>query len=170
MPLPIQALPKGLISLLDINYGGAGPPNLSETVAGTFELTELYWLSKRERIIQTGGAVGTATNQFNYNSMTVPGNEAWLVYLYTCSAAVPALLTMQMQAAVQMPTTGGFSSYPIGPPASNTTNALASTLFAYADRIFIAPPGSIMGGITVSIGAATAVTGGAALDFVRFRL
>ena len=171
MALPIQALPKGLIGLLDINTGGVGPPMMSDLVAGTYSLDEHYMLGKRERI-QTGLiAGGVAAGDFTFAAaLTVPGNEAWYVRSYSIIAAVAAALTYQVMPTVIMPFAGGTAAYALGPAQFNQTSALASLLLAPMSGVFVVPPGSVMGGRCLSISAAIAVSVQANIDFVRFRL
>lgn len=172
MPLTIQALPKGLVGLLDLNTGGAGPAVLADQSVGTVALEEHYWLFKRERVSQGGVAAGTTAQLFTFaTTMTVPGNEAWLVYHFAISGPVALGLTIQMCPCIQLASPAGNQSLQIGPAVANQTSALASIITCYMDRgPILAPPGAILSGQTLAISAATAVTVGGTADVVKFRI
>jgi hypothetical protein len=171
MPFPIQALPKGLVGLLDLNTGGVGPPALADVVAATFDVTQLYALGKRERLLQSGVAAGTAPGSFAFAAnLTVPQNEAWLVNLFTIVSTLAIGFQAQFCAALQLSTPAGGQSFQLGAPVSNQFSVTASVIICRSEGQFIAPPGAIFGGVTLSLSAATAFSAAGAVDFVRFRL
>lgn len=170
MPLPIQALPKGLVAYLDLNTGGAGPQALSDQLIGTLDLSQFFNLYKRERNFESGKAAGTSAGGFAFTTLTVPGNEAWLVINQSISAVLPLGLNAQMACAYQAQSGGAVASYMTGEPVSLATVGIAGALFCKNSEAFVIPPGAIPAGITLAISAATAFNATCALDFVRFRL
>jgi len=171
MPYPIQALPKGLVGFLDLNTSGAGPPQLADQLVGTLDLLPFFALYKREALSSGAVAAGTATGDFAFSvALTVPQNEAWYVVAYNISAAIPLGLTAQIAPTYQRAIAGGNTAFPVGPPVTNASSALASLIRCHAFSPFWLPPASFPGGITMALSAATAFNAFGNIEFVRFRL
>jgi len=168
MPLPIQALAKGLVGLLELNTDGRGPTSLADQIAAVLDVQPLYLLGKRERFVTGAVAAGAAVGDFSFAGvgLSVPNNEAWWCIHYHISATIPVALTAQMTPTYQI--SGAVNV--VGPTIFNQTNALASVLRVTNDRDFIVPPGGALAGLTNSLSAAVAFNGFGTLEFVRFRL
>lgn len=78
--------PKGLLSYLDAQVGGASPQELESAVRGVFDLEKFYRVGSQE--IKTGSTgvigVGGAGSFFGMSGAMIPPNdEVWLVHEYT---------------------------------------------------------------------------------------
>jgi len=175
MPLPIQALPKGLVAFLDLNTSGIGPGSLAEQAVATLDILPFISLAKRERIATGTVAAGTGAGDWNFSAASPSGvvapNEAWLVFNYHVQASIALGLTAAIQPTFWASVAGGSTVIPVGPPVSNGSSALASVLRAPSYGVpFWMPPGAFLGGLTPWLSAATAFNAVGVADVVKFRL
>lgn len=92
MPLPINRVPPGLLSLLDTKSGGINPLQLADELSGSIELLDFYAATTNE--YEYGDSVSTnAVGQLAPlgagDNMRVPAGEIWIVdYIAVRSGAV----------------------------------------------------------------------------------
>lgn len=92
MPLPINRVPPGLLSLLDTKSGGVNPLQLSEVLSGSLELLPFYTAANSG--LASGNtaatnAVGAVAPTASGNNFRVPNSELWILsYMAVRSAAV----------------------------------------------------------------------------------
>jgi len=169
-----NALARGLVSLLDATTAGRGPGTLTEILQGTIDLEPFFLLAKRERIatvaIPAGGS-NTTWSGFGIANGFVPPNEAWLLNALTVRGTIPIGTRASITANVQLQGSFGFEAFPIG-ETRNYTGTLAESFVAGAvlSDPLILPPGSLLGGNTSNLSAATAFNAFIIADIVRIRL
>jgi len=82
VPLPINRVPPGLLSLLDTKSGGVNPLQLADQLTGVIELTNLYALATGQQLLGTTAAVSSIGNfapvAAGENFRALPG-ELWYV-------------------------------------------------------------------------------------------
>lgn len=74
----VNRVPRGLLSLLDMQARGQVPRALSGELSGSLELLELYLLQNRSSV--QGTVVINAVGNFNFNSPIIPQDEIWYVW------------------------------------------------------------------------------------------
>jgi len=167
----LQARMPGLVSYLDLATEGRAPGDLAGIVQGYVDLERHLDLQKRERAIVSGVAAGGVVGAYAF--LTVPPAEAWKIIAYTIQTSVlPIGLNVQIAPVLQLPMGGGNQNFLIGDPQTNRGLGFATEIAAcWGENLpFIAPPGTILGGLTQAISALTAFTASLTVDFVRLRL
>lgn len=77
----VNRVPRGLLSLLDMQARGQVPRMLSSELSGSLELLELYLLQNRSSV--QGTVVINAVGNFNFTGPVVPQDEIWYVWQVT---------------------------------------------------------------------------------------
>lgn len=124
MPFEVQALPRGLLNLLEMQSNGKGPSALSETLIPTVDATNLYLAARVEGLL---GGISTPTFAFNdIPQLTVPANELWVVErINGLVQSGDAGVTFRGAIAILLPR-AGTSNTPILVTEPGATAALAS--------------------------------------------
>jgi len=104
MPGPINRIPQGLLSLLDVKALGRNPSLLSDQVIGTLDLFPQYELQSREVVIgQTNplatGVVGFYVDTSSPERTRVPEGEVWYVSNVTYQSLAALNITANSLAA-----------------------------------------------------------------------
>jgi hypothetical protein len=163
-----NAQTRGLLSFLEAFTDGKGPDVLSRQLVPTFDL--IPWLAafNRQRGQFTGVAAGTVNGAWAAPvGFTVFPAQLFVLWHYTIQIAIPIGTTCTITPTVQMPTTSGAGTqqWAVGPPVSATNSTLANVLVAQMDTgPILLPPGSVFGGNTSNLSAATALTASGVYD------
>lgn len=92
MPLPINRVPPGLLSLLDTKSGGVNPLQLSEVLSGSLELLPFYTAANSGLVSGNTAATnvtGAVAPTASGNNFRTPNSELWILsYAAVRSAAV----------------------------------------------------------------------------------
>lgn len=112
----ISNFPRGLVSLTGLNDLGQAPKNLSDTLAGTIDITQ-FLLLNREALNASATVTGTG---FSFG-FTVPAGELWYVHSFT--ALSPAILAGdRLRLSVGIALNGGYFQQSESSPLINTVN------------------------------------------------
>lgn len=156
----IQIAPVGLLDYFKIKNGGRNPSGFNETIAGTFDLRELYD-NVVEEVMQYSAAplvIGGALGSFDFGALQpgiVPQNEYWYIRAMSIDVAVPVNVKMiRVQPTIQIWQKGplggtGRFDIPVGDPVQSCIADPANPIQRikiYARRPFWMPPLAIMGG------------------------
>lgn len=167
----VNALPRGLVSYLDLVTQGSSPDTLVREIQGIVDLGPLFNLGKRQR--SSSQAPAGTVGDWGIPTLTVPPNEAWLLLAYTVGGNVPIGINAAIAPCVQMPFSAGPGTgrYQVGTPYRNTSSVSISPISAHMDvPPFLLPPGTVLGGATLELSGATAFDCYGNADFVRIRL
>lgn len=168
-----NAQTRGLLSFLEAFTDGKGPDMLSRQLVPTFDL--LPWLAagNRQRGVFSGVAAGGVNGAWAAPpAFTVFPSQLFVLWYYSIQVTIPLGTTATITPTVQMPTTSGAGNqqWAVGPPVSATNGALANVLLAGMDKgPLILPPGSVFGGNTSNLSAATAFTASGVYDISLLR-
>lgn len=144
----LSGFPKGLLSLLGSQNFGINPKDLSDVVAPTVELSELYLLSKQVSTFQTIAAPANGTNAGA--GLIVPAGEVWRVHAGGIFVITGVGVTLDI---TPITIVNGITC-----PLASTTS-IAASLFRWVPMImnpFWADAGSELGAyISALVGAPT---------------
>jgi len=173
MPLQSNARLPGLVDFLSLASEGRAPAELSDLIAPVLDQFEFIGLGKKERILSSLIAGGGALGEFAFAaSLTVPAREAWFITKY-CIGSNNNVSGDQftVQPTIQMPIQGGLTAFVLGAPSPRLPGGDQYLIRAYMDvQPFIAPPTSILGGVTLSAqNPAGAFSVFGACEFIRLR-
>lgn len=102
MAISITQQAKGLMSALLLKSSGIGPQSLSELVAPTFELRDMYLLNLRE-YVSMGQQPNPVLGTNNWSTkVTVPAGELWYVWQYLVQAAPGAGEAIDLAPAIAL--------------------------------------------------------------------
>lgn len=157
MPLPINRVPPGLVSLLDVKNYGMNPVQLADQLSPTLDLGNAYAAANAQVVYgATAGlaAVGTFAPTAAGDNFRVPAGQLWIVekIAITPQAALGAGNTLTFAVCVYE-ITNGFVLY-AGRPVSG---AVGDRPIGSTDRQLIVPAGQAIGLIIESI-AGPAIT------------
>lgn len=168
-----NASTKGLLSLLEAFTDGRGPDILSRQLSPTIDLLPWIAAGNRQRGQFTGVAAGTVNGAWAAPvGFTVFPSQLFVLWYYSIQVTIPIGTTATITPTVQMPTTSGAGTqqWAVGAPVSATNSTLANVLVAQMDTgPIILPPGSVFGGNTSNLSAATALTASGVYDISLLR-
>lgn len=151
--------PRGLISIFGLNDFGKVPNDLTQSIVGTFDISELCLLN-RELIV---GNVNTGPGIGGISITSVPPGELWFVWTFSVrTGAIPAGESLRF--------TVGYlqnNAYLVGSPARSGT--AGEQVGNYVQGPFWVGPGAGLGmGVEQETGAAKTLTWQAVI--VRLRI
>jgi len=146
---PIQTIPKGLLSLLNLKQMGQNPGNLLGDVYPTLDLRDQYmqYLAVNQTALIGGVAtmnLATASpgiRNFTTGNPVVPNGQTWYVFDYTVFGSLLPAETLSLVPIFQEPGTGG-GEYAVGPPSVDVITARARGFCTKADKPFWLAPGT----------------------------
>lgn len=168
----VNALARGINSLLDLTTQGQTPGDLSQVIQSQIDLLPFLLLNKRQRLLLGPTATGLTTGDFDF-ATTVPQNEAWILYSYCVSAQLPLGQTGELVATAQMwmQNSAIRQAFMLGPASVFGRGVVVNTIRAYMDPpLFILPPNSLPGFLLSNIAAASAFSCYGFIDYVPVRL
>lgn len=172
-PHNFNAQTRGLLSLLEAFTEGRGPDVLSRQLQPTFDLIPWIAAANRQRGQFTGVAAGGVNGAWAAPAgFTVFPSQLFVLWYYSIQVTIPIGTTATITPTVQMPTTSGAGNqqWAVGPPVAATNSALANVLVAsMVGGPIILPPGSVFGGNTSNLSAATAFTASGVYDISLLR-
>lgn len=152
MPTPINRVPPGLLSLLDVKSMGANPVQLGDELQGVFQLTELYVNSiaqSRTGFTAPVAIVGAFLASSGFLFQAQPG-EILVIEKAGIMSNTP-LGAGQSYRIRPCVTGSGGSIVWIGP--SSGTSAPGEICATYADRPLVLMPGHSLALLTESVTA-----------------
>jgi hypothetical protein len=165
---PIQAIPPGLLGLLQLKTVGRNPGELDSTVTPGFELSDWYLRANQEQLNTSFTQLMAATAGGGYQPfttpsvLTVPDGEWWYIAHYAVRGGLAVGDTInQMRIALQTNRTGTVRFGRFGAPS---TLAGQGSLVCF-DNDFWAPPGAEFGVHVSNVTSAAGVTLTADLRF-----
>jgi len=146
MMKPIQTIPMGLLSLLQLKQQGQNPDTLSEVVNPVVDLLQ-FWLQYQSIDITTalfGGQVSrtvptAGTGIYGYNApgpATVPPNQLWWIEHYTVEANLLAAEYIRLAPMITAPSVG-LQAQQIGTDVNDAVTARARSVSAHAHNFWV---------------------------------
>jgi len=163
----ILKAPRGLTSILALRSDGQVPHNLSDIVAGTVEMRELFLLDTRESIISNSNAAPAVGSNVYAGAapgdLVIPAGELWYVWHYFCNSTLGAGAAIDFCPSAQLDATPLMS--PLGPYVAG---AATQNVKAPSISQFWAGPGTTFGFSVRSVTLAPSVNAG--IVFTRLRV
>lgn len=160
---PIQTIPQGLLSLLQLKQTGSNPSELTEQVAPVVDLTQ-WWLQRLvvDISFQLFGAVSTVAigpaghgqTGFTTNPITVPQGQQWWVESFCLGGT---LLAAEGITLAPLFLEAGGTTHILAPPYVDVVSARARD-FAVCARGFWMPPGAQFGVRVMDANTAATIT------------
>lgn len=168
----VQAQPKGLLSLFDLETDGRGPGNFSDTVSPTLDLRPFVSYGKRRRdFLGTAAAVGAVNGPVAFTN-PIPQTEAYEVWGYSIQGTAPATKTLLIQPAIRIFTSALDRWFPFGDLLELDNGALANAFTAggYLTQPILVPGNTFFGFQLLNQNNALTFDVAGVLDYVPLRV
>lgn len=175
---PIQVLPRGLLSLLQLKQMGKSPSQLAEVVAPTLDIMEFYrqGLFVDQRNFLPSGSATLLFNARNFNgpftngteTLTAPNNETWYVERFSAIGNIPAADTCRIALAIA--SVPAVTVLPVSEDVTDVLNARNRTFSICARSPFWLPPGWQIGAVVMDVLTGTNISLIASMRAIRIPL